>query len=138
MGKLGRYLNLDHGFCGVPGPTDPVGYENRWMVAKVEVPRKCSTCHFLSVDDFRGFICRKDRQIWGAFPRSLDWGSWQPDAVYIELPFPKVTTRKLFLAAKDRDLIEFIKEYRRVNPGASMQEAREDYQVFLTGLSDDD
>lgn len=136
--QLGRYLNLDHGFCGVPGSTDPVRYENKWMVSKVKVPRKCSTCHFLSVGDVRGFICRKDQHIWGSFPRSLDWGSWEPDGIYVELPFPKVTTRQLYLAAKKRDLVAFIQEYRRANPSTSIQEAREDYQEFLAGLKGGD
>jgi hypothetical protein len=62
--------------------------------------------------------------------RGLDWGAWEPDSIYLELPFPKITTRDLSVHAKSGDLIKFIKEYRRVNPGLSIEEAKSDYRHF--------
>lgn len=139
MEVVGRYLHLDYGPCGIPGPTDPVTYQDQFVVAKVEVPRKCSTCVYLAVDRTSGFNCRKDAQKWGRFGRGLDWGAWEPDVVYLELPPPKVTTKALAVYAKAGDLIEFIKEYRRVNPGLSIEEAKDDYRrlrAVLEGKSE--
>ena len=128
--EVGHYLHLDYGYCGIPGPTDPVIYEDQFIVAKVEVPRKCSTCMYVDFDRVKGFVCRKDAKKWGRFERGLDWGSWEPDAIHLELPLPKVTTKDLSVYAKQGDLIEFIKEYRKVNPGTSFDEAKSDYQHF--------
>jgi hypothetical protein len=125
-----RYLHLDHGPCGIDGPTDPVFYENEFVVAKVTVPRKCAKCRFLKHDSIYGFYCNKDSEIWGDFHRGLDWGAWSPDRTYLELPFPKITTRVLSDFAHQDDLIGFIKEHRRVNPGLSLEEAKTDFQFF--------
>lgn len=54
---VGHYLHLDHGPCGINGPTDPVTYEDEFIKAKVEVPRKCSRCRFLAVHQIFGFHC---------------------------------------------------------------------------------
>jgi hypothetical protein len=136
MREVGRYLHLDHGFCGIQGPTDPVFYQDQYIESKVEIPRKCSTCSYLEYDRIRGFTCRKDAAKWGDFPRGLDWGDWEPDIMYLELPLPKITTKALSRHAKNDDLVAFIKEHRRVNPGLSMQEAKDDFyhfRVILTG-----
>lgn len=127
---VGHYLHLDHGFCGIAGLTDPVLYRDKFIESKVEVPRKCVSCSFLSYDQIRGFVCSKDEEKWGDFPRGLDWGNWQPDIVYLELPFPKLTTKELSKHAKNDDLIEFLKEHRRINPGLSIQEAKSDFYHF--------
>jgi len=134
MAEVGHYLHLDYGYCGIPGPTDPVIYEDQFIVSKVEIPRKCSHCNFLRFDQVRGFICRKDADKWGDFERGLDWGSWEPDSIYLELPLPKVSTKDLAMHAKQGDLIKFIKEYRRVNPGISYAEAKSDYLRFRSIL----
>lgn len=131
---VGHYLHLDYGDCGIPGPTDPVIYRDEFIVSEVEIPRKCSTCVYLEFDRIRGFCCRKDSAKWGELERGLDWGTWRPDTIYLELPFPKVTTRALAVHANSGDLIAFIKEYRRVNPGVSHQEAKNDYQHFRSIL----
>jgi len=127
MEEVGHYLHLDYGYCGIPGPTDPVIYRDQFIVSEVEIPRKCSMCVYLAFDKVRGFYCRKDSEKWGYFDRGLDWGSWQPDCIYLELPFPKITTKALAAHVNSGDLIMFIKEYRRVNPGVSIQEAKNDY-----------
>jgi len=125
--QVNRYLHLDHGACGINGPTDPVLYHDGWIDSKVEIPRKCASCSFLAVDQIRGFHCTKDADKWGDLHRGLDWGAWEPDVLYFELPLPKVTTRKLARFAQDNDQIGFIQEYRRTNPGFPIQEAKVDF-----------
>ena len=132
------YLHLDYGDCGISGPTDPVIFENRFITSKVYVPRKCSKCVFLKVDSISGFICTKDKEIWGAFARGLDWGSWSPDHIYLQLEPPKVTTRLLSELAFKNDKISFIKEYRRVNPELSMQEAVDDFKIFRNKIMEEE
>jgi hypothetical protein len=129
-----QYLNLDHGPCGVHGPTDPILYEDQFVDAKVEIPRKCSTCRYLEHDRIRGLVCREDRQIWGDFPRSLDWGAWQPDTVYLELPNPKRTNRALMELVQHDKFLEFVKESRRLNPGYSIQKAQDDFADLKSRL----
>ncbi|GEP45953.1 hypothetical protein [Brevifollis gellanilyticus] len=127
MDKLNRYMHLDFGPCGIHGPTDPVVYEDRYIRAKVEIPRKCLRCCFLFNDIIHGFSCRKDAEKWGDCYRGLDWGQWQPDRIFFDLPHPKVTTKALADAAHVNDLKAFVIEYRRANPGLSMDEARRDF-----------
>jgi hypothetical protein len=129
------YLHLDYGYCGINGPTDPVIYEDPFITSKVEIPRKCANCHFLVFHKTYGFRCRKDADIWGDCQRGLDWGSWEPDSVYLQLPLPKVTSRKLSLFARSDDLVSFIQEYRRINPGLSIQEAQTDFAEFRAAIA---
>ena len=133
--QAGRYFHLDYGPCGIPGKTDPVHYENGHIKAKVTVPRKCDFCHYLRYDFIHGFYCNKDSDKWGDFHRGLDWGTWQPDVVYFDLPLPKATTQKMCEMATSDDLVGFIAEYRRVNPGLSIQEAKEDYNLIRSKIS---
>jgi hypothetical protein len=74
--------------------------------------------------------CTKDADKWGDFHRGLDWGDWYPDYVYIQLQPPKVTTRDLSRHAYNDDLIAFVKEHRRINPGVSAGEAKHDFRHF--------
>jgi len=127
MEKLHRYLHLDFGPCGIDGPTDPVIYETRFIRAKVEIPRKCAECRFLIHDSIRGFTCRKDEEKWGDCRRGLDWGSWSPERIEFQLPFPKVTTKALVDCVYGDDLVGFVKEHRRINPGIPMSEAKSDF-----------
>jgi hypothetical protein len=69
-------MHLDFGPCGIAGPTDPVIYEDKFIFAKVEIPRKCVRCRFLFHDSIYGFTCRKDSEKWGGCYRGLDWGAW--------------------------------------------------------------
>ncbi|MFK8002746.1 MAG: hypothetical protein AB8H86_24390 [Polyangiales bacterium] len=125
--ELQRYMHLDHGPCGVDGPTDPVVYEDEFVTSKVEIPRKCADCVFLTHGPIYGFTCRKDEEKWGDCRRGLDWGGWSPERIHLELPPPRVTTKALVDFAYDEERIRFITEHRRVNPGLSMQEAKADY-----------
>lgn len=121
------FLHLDYGPCGIDGSTKPVYYENKYYKSKVQIPEKCSKCHFLEVDVIRGFHCKKDEVKWGDFNRGLDWGAWQPNRTYIQLSPPKITTKALIDHLYENDLLNFIKEYRRINPNSSVAEAKEDF-----------
>jgi hypothetical protein len=132
---VGAYLHLDYGPCTINGPTDPVVYEDRFVKGKVEVPRKCSTCFHLKVDVHAGFYCTQDESKWGAYHRGLDWGSWEPDSIHLQLPLPKVTTRQLSIFVKKNDIVGFIKEYRRINPGLSINEAKSDFGYLQHALN---
>jgi hypothetical protein len=107
-----------------------VTYEDSFIQAKVEIPRKCARCVFLGVDRIHGFHCRKDAEKWGDFHRGLDWGTWSPDYIYLELPLPKVSTRELSRLAHANDLLAFVQEHRRINPGLSLEEAKTDFERF--------
>ncbi len=131
-----KYLHLDYGPCGIHGPTDPVLYEDQFIRSKVEIPRKCLRCRFLFHHSIYGFTCNKDSEKWGAFHRGLDWGHWSPSRFYIELPYPKKTTKALIDCLHENNLVEFIKECRRINPGSSILEAKEDHAYLSKTLSD--
>ncbi len=133
--NVGHYLHLDHGPCGINGPTDPVVYEDEFVKSKVEIPRKCANCVHLGIDRIYGLHCTKASDKWGDFHRGLDWGAWQPDYVYLELPLPKVTTKELSQFAHHDDMVAFIKEYRRINPGLSIEEAKVDFAHFRDVLA---
>ena len=128
--SVGHYMHLDHGPCGIDGPTDPVESEDRSSGFKAEIPRKCSTCRYLSFDTIFGFHCTKDRRKWGDHHRSLDWGTWEPEYIYLQLSLPKISTKQLSVYAKQNDLMAFIKEHRRINPGLSIEEAKRDFAHF--------
>ena len=128
--EVQRYSHLDFGPCGIDGPTDPVVYEDKFVTAKVEIPRKCLRCSFLFHDSIYGFTCRKDQDKWGRCHRGLDWGAWSPSRIYVELPHPKLTTKVLVDYAHSENLTGFIAEHRRINPGLSIIESKEDYGWF--------
>lgn len=128
--EVGHYLHLDHGPCGIDGPTDPVVYEDQFIQSKVEIPRKCSNCNYLGFHQVFGFLCRKDAGKWGDFHRGLDWGTWVPDSIDLQLALPKVSTKELCLYARQNDMMAFIREYRRINPGFTIEEARADFNHF--------
>ena len=48
----------------------------------------------------------------------------------VQLPLPKVTTKELSQFAFGNDLLGFVKEHRRINPGLSVAEAKSDFQHF--------
>jgi hypothetical protein len=119
MDSLNRYLDLDHGFCGVRGDTDPVNVDRHDFPNDLEVPRKCSTCSFLRPDSIRGVVCSKDADVWGDFHRSLDWGLRAPDATVPSVAGLKITLSFARLAAAGDD-VNALREFRRSNPEASV------------------
>jgi len=132
--EVGHYLYLDHGPCGINGPTEPVEYQGSATKSKALVPRKCAHCKFLMPDSVHGFCCAKDPEKWGDFPRGLDWGTWVPKAIYINLPQGKKSNENLSIYAANNDEAKFLKEYRYLNPTISMVEAKSDFENYRSIL----
>lgn len=122
------YMALDHGPCPVEGPTDPVFYEDRFITSKVEVPRKCATCASLKVDGIRGFICGRGPEVWGDFPRGLDWGSWAPTRPTLVIPPSVQSSRDLTDAAIQGDRSAFLRIFRSLNPNLPLDEGRRTFE----------
>lgn len=131
---LQTYLALDHGPCGVKGPTDPVGYEDQWMRSKVEVPRKCADCTHINFDGARGFHCSKDHTVWGSFPRSLDWGAWRPGQPDLTLASGHEITSALVEAVRAGKKMKALMAFRAANKGASMLDAKRAYVALAAKL----
>lgn len=132
MATVGRYLHLDHGPCGVPGPTDPVIYDGHYLRAKVTVPRKCCGCPHLAVSTARGFSCAKDARTWGLLGRGLDWGGWRPGRVTLSLSSGRDVTRELADHAFAGDRVAFVRAYRRTYPDVSIDVARTEFDACRT------
>lgn len=132
--QVGRYLHLDYGPCTIAGPTDPVIYEDENLKAKVKIPRKCTTC-VLKIERVIGLYCSQGKEKWGSWYRGFDWGTWEPDSIYLQLPLPKVTTKNLLIFVKRNEIINFINEYRQVNPGLSISEAKADFAYLQQALN---
>jgi hypothetical protein len=126
------YLTLDHGPCGIDGSTDPVIYKTETIKSQLEVPTKCATCVHIAVDSIHSVYCTKDRDKWGDFHRELDWGTWRPEYLWLRLQLPKITTQGLLKYAYNNEIVEFIQEHRRINPGVSLREAKQDFMHFRT------
>jgi len=118
------YMALDHGPCPVDGPTDPVQYEDSFMISKVEVPRKCASCPSLQVDAIRGFTCKRNAETWGDFPRGLDWGAWSPTIPLLTVASRYRSSRELVDAAVRNDRSAFLRIFRTLNPDVALEEGR--------------
>jgi WG containing repeat len=68
------YIELDHGPCGIDGPTDSVAFDKTEQKRRVGIPRKCSTCHFLKEGSISALRCSKDAEKWRFGDRGMDWG----------------------------------------------------------------
>jgi hypothetical protein len=123
MDSLHRYLELDYGFCGIDGDTEPVALDYPDVDPDLEVPRKCSTCPYLRPDQVHGVVCTKDSDVWGHLSRSLDWGLRASGVVVPGAPGVQVTLRFVRLAAIGDD-IGALREFRASNPNASLATGR--------------
>lgn len=132
---LGRYLHLDYGPCGVVGETDPVEIETPSSQSKLRVPKKCAQCQHLIHDSIYGFTCQHEAEKWGHFHRGFDWGDWKPDEVSTEL-WGKTTTDEMCQCVSNNNLIGFVREYRQVNHGSSIKEAKEDFALMREKLKE--
>jgi hypothetical protein len=128
------YLSLDHGPCPVKGPTDPVLVETTHFKSKVYVPSKCERCPNLELDRIRGFVCNLDRERWGAFPRTLDWGSWSPEHPNLGLKSGRSVTHEVIQAVAEGSEVQAIKAFRSSHPDATFREARDAYAELLAQL----
>ncbi len=81
----GEYARLDYGKCKFEGKTNPVSIEIGKNSCEIFVPSKCKQCEYLKKTKYRGYFCTLDNDVWADFPRSLDWGDWEPDFPIIGL-----------------------------------------------------
>ena len=135
MEQVQGYLSLDHGPCPVQGPTNPVLVETAYYQSKVYVPSKCERCVHLELNSVRGFVCNLDREHWGAFPRTLDWGSWSPEHPNLGLQSGRSVTQEVLMAVANRNEVQAIKAFRSSHPDATIREARDAYAELVAQLA---
>lgn len=131
MEQVQGYLALDHGPCPVRGPTEPVIVETEHYTSKLFVPAKCERCRFLELEKARGFVCNFERAKWGAFPRTLDWGTWNPDHPNVGLKSGRSVPIGVLQAVAARHEAEAIKVLRAAHSDATLGEARDAYAELL-------
>lgn len=143
--SIDGFLRLDYEPCGIDGSTEPIEIEKH-QENSIFVPTKCESCSFLKKDDIRHYICSKDREVWGDFPRDLDWGNWKPDYPLIRLIRyeegkysrtylgPATITKELVLLLKTKEIVEAIYLYRKLNHIETFKEAKEDVEKLLAKL----
>jgi hypothetical protein len=137
MEQVQGYLSLDHGPCPIKGPTDPVLVESQYYVSKVYVPSKCRSCRHLQLDSIRGFVCNFERERWGSFPRTLDWGSWSPEHSSLglqRLQSGRSVSGEVLQAVQRRHEVEAIKAFRAAHQDATLKEARDAYAELLAKM----
>lgn len=122
------WLALDHGPCAVPGPSDPVLIENRYISSKVSVPRKCSHCRHLDYDGIRGFVCGWQQEMWGDFPRTLDWGDWTPETPNVGLDSDATCSPVFIRLCIAAQMADAIRTFLSDNPTASVGEGKRAYE----------
>ena len=73
--KTGKYLELDYGPCGVVGASEPA--ESEFIIGDrlAIIPKKCTECDLASQWGSK-VVCLDKKEIYGAYPRSLDWGEY--------------------------------------------------------------
>lgn len=131
MDQVQGYLALDHGPCNVNGPTEPVLVETAYYKSTVYVPAKCEHCINLHLDRTHGFVCNLDRLVWGAFPRTLDWGVWSPSHPNIGIKSGRSLTIQMLEAIAAREEVPFIRAFRASHGNASLREARDAYAELV-------
>lgn len=121
----GEYARLDYGKCKVEGKTNPVRIEIDKNGYETFVPSKCKQCVYLKKDEISEYICSLDKNIWGDFPRSLDWGDWEPDFPIVGLGADFKLTKNLIIQIKNKKTAEAIKEIKSLNSGINLKKALE-------------
>ena len=123
-------LHLDHGPCSRPGNTDPetINLPNVWPYEQIQVPWKCALCPKMMADGAGGVICTDDLETWGAFPREVDWGKFQPDHPVVGVKGYKIDRDTVLLEARG-DRNRAVRAFKAANPKVSMKEAQ---QVMAT------
>ena len=126
----GEYARLDYGKCEIEGKTEPVCIEIDSNGYETFVPAKCEHCDYLKKDKYRGYICTFEKNIWGDFPRSLDWGNWKPNFPIIGLGADLKLTKHLIILIENEKTTEAIKEIKRLNNGIEFKEAIESVSLL--------
>lgn len=122
--EVAGYLHLDHGPCPVPGATHPVEVPSGVKGGVITVPDKCLGCEHL---EMMRLVCNYQRERWGDFPRSLDWGDWQPELPNLGLMSGRRVSDELLRAVCDGNKVAAIKAFMAVNAGAMMHEGMAAY-----------
>lgn len=94
----GRYMHLDHGPCDVIDKEPSlIEIEKRRQnrTIRYRIPFKCEKCKHLGWDNLRLFYCRVELDVWGAFPRRLDFSGIEPKDIEPLQPLTlKITSGK--------------------------------------------
>lgn len=131
------YLALDHGPCPIKGPTNPVLVDTPYYTSKVYVPSKCQSCRYLELDRIRGFVCNYERERWGSFPQTLDWGLWNPAHPNLGLKSGRSVPVEFIQAVQNQHEAQAVKAFRSAHPDTTFREARDAYAELLAKLQDD-
>src|SRR5262249_31730502 len=113
------YQVLDHGPCPVPGETSPVELRGKSPERPLYVPRKCVSCEFLA-EGAIGYVCAYQKEKWGDFPRSLDWGSWEPELLPLGIEQKVIATVEVLADVKQGHVARAVTELQRLYPGLSL------------------
>ncbi len=132
--QVQNYLSLDHGPCPINGKTNPILVETQYYKSKVFVPEKCCSCKHLELDRIRGFVCNFERERWGHFPRTLDWGAWTPEQPNIGLESGRSVSLEVLQAVAAKNEVHAIKAFRTSHPEVTLREARDAYSELLAQL----
>ncbi len=100
------------------------------------MPAKCERCAKLELNRIHGFVCNLDRERWGAFPRTLDWGSWSPEHPNLGLKTGRSVSHEVISAVANGSEVQAIKAFRSSHPDATFREARDAYAELLAQLGD--
>ena len=125
MEQVQGYLALDHGPCPIQGETKPVLYESPSVQSKVYIPAKCSSCSHLGLAFHSGFFCGFEREKWGAFPRTLDWGTWFPEHPNLGLSTGRSVSLEFLQAVQANQEAAAVKAFRATFPDSTIREARD-------------
>ncbi|WP_196889335.1 hypothetical protein [Aureivirga sp. CE67] len=138
--KTNSYLQLDYGFCGISGNTNPV-LKNKVNDIEIFVPEKCSSCDYLA-NYAEGFYCKKNEEEHGDFKRGLDWGDWEPKGRIQSIGKGSVNhgvsiftnknilTQEIIELLENSEKIKAMKIYRKLNKIETIKEAKEDIELY--------
>jgi hypothetical protein len=121
----GKYAQLDYGKCEIEGKTEPVCIEIDYNGYETFIPLKCEHCDHLKKNKYRGYICAFEKNTWGDFPRSLDWGDWKPNFPIVGLGENLKLTKHLIILIESKKTAEAVKEIKRLNNGMEFKKAIE-------------
>jgi hypothetical protein len=79
-------------------------------------------------------VCNFEREKWGHFPRTLDWGSWSPEHPNLGLQSGRSVSVELLHAVHQKNEVSAIKAFRAEHRDASFKEAREAYAELLAKM----
>lgn len=128
------YLALDHGPCPIPGNPTPTLVVTDPPFGTVSIPTKCRTCAHLQTDPIRGFTCGYERERWGAYPRTLDWGDWSPELPNVGLASGRPVSPAVLRAAAAGHEVQAINAFRADFPEATIAEARHAFAELVRKL----